>query len=267
MYRPGTKPEFVEVGGFLYQEKSQFLRYNYTSNKEYLDFDYWLYFEHLKNSRDVDEKFNVVNVGPLGFWMQLETAKLSAFAIQGLGGLFVEMNATIKAQAIGQGISSTFLPDFQHFAGLCSDIGMNNYEKSILWNDTEYGLMDQDNYLPWVQAAFYSDQSAKNVLFQQFYPINPYFIESILQEIKIYADSINEILGNWFCGDGKVCDSFTLTIKQIATSGVTGNPPPGSDPAPSICSTNVTCIGSPEIPVFLHNEFKTMHPDDKYQNL
>lgn len=112
IYRPGTKPKFVEVGGFLYQEKSQFLRYNYTDKQKELNFDYWLYFDLLKNSRDVNEKLRVINVGPLGFWMQLDTTALSTFALQGLGGLFVEMNATIKAQAIAQGISSTFLPEW-----------------------------------------------------------------------------------------------------------------------------------------------------------
>ena len=32
-YKPGTKPNFVEVGGFLYQEKSKFLNCNYSKNK------------------------------------------------------------------------------------------------------------------------------------------------------------------------------------------------------------------------------------------
>jgi hypothetical protein len=50
-----------------------------------------------------------MNLAPLGFWNQLDTVDISALAIQGFGGLFVEMNNTIKIQAIGQGIKGQYL--------------------------------------------------------------------------------------------------------------------------------------------------------------
>lgn len=53
----------------------------------------------------------MLNLAPLGFWTQLDTVSISSFAIQGFGGLFVEMNNTIKMQAIGQGVAGQYLPN------------------------------------------------------------------------------------------------------------------------------------------------------------
>jgi len=50
-------------------------------------------------------------LAPLGFWNQLQTIDISALAIQGFGGLFVEMNNTIKVQAIAQGIKGQYLAE------------------------------------------------------------------------------------------------------------------------------------------------------------
>ena len=67
------------------------------------------------------------------------------------------MNATIKAQAIGQGISSTFLSNYGIFQDFCDELGFSEADIQILWNDTDFGLMDQDHYQPWVQASLYGD--------------------------------------------------------------------------------------------------------------
>jgi hypothetical protein len=43
----------------------------------------------MEGSRNINEKVNVVNVAPLGFWYQLNIVNISNFALQGFGGLFV----------------------------------------------------------------------------------------------------------------------------------------------------------------------------------
>lgn len=48
-------------------------------------------------------------MAPLGFWAQLDQVDDSTFALQGFGGLFVEMNNTIKLQAVGQGVKGQYL--------------------------------------------------------------------------------------------------------------------------------------------------------------
>jgi hypothetical protein len=56
--------------------------------------------------------------------MQLDTTRVTSFALQGFGGLFVEMNNTIKMQAIGQGVSSTFLQSYDIFVLICSNLAI-----------------------------------------------------------------------------------------------------------------------------------------------
>ncbi len=64
-----------------------------------------------------------MNIGPLGFWYQIEGVGMPTFALQGFGGLFVELNQTFKLQAIGQGVSSQFLPNYTNWKLVC-----NNYQ-------------------------------------------------------------------------------------------------------------------------------------------
>jgi len=64
------------------------LNHYYTDDNELLHYDYWLYFDLLNETRNVNEKSNVINVGPLGFWMQLDTTNITSFTLQGFGGLF-----------------------------------------------------------------------------------------------------------------------------------------------------------------------------------
>ena len=58
----------------------------------------------------MNEKVHILNAAPLGFWHQLDTLNMSTFTIQGLGPLIVELNNTLKTQAIGQGVASQYLP-------------------------------------------------------------------------------------------------------------------------------------------------------------
>lgn len=52
-----------------------------------------------------------------------------------------------------------------------------------------------------------------------------------------------------------------MVYKQLSSSGITKYPPPGSDPIESICSTNITCIGWPEIDNYIEHVFKIDFPD------
>ena len=54
----------------------------------------------------------VLNVGPLGFWSQLESANIVWVAIQAFGGIYYELSQSLKAQAIGQGIVKQYLSNY-----------------------------------------------------------------------------------------------------------------------------------------------------------
>jgi hypothetical protein len=91
-------------------------------------------------------------------------------------------------------------------------------------------------------------------------------MEAIKTSLREWSDSLNEILSNWYC-EGILCLNYDLTISQLSQSGLTNNPPPGGDPAESICSSgNKTCAGYPEIPIFLKYEFSKKN-DSRYKNL
>lgn len=50
------------------------------------------------------------------------------------------MNNTIKTQALGQGVSQTFLKDYKTFSQVCNEIALNDELCWYVWNDRYYGL-------------------------------------------------------------------------------------------------------------------------------
>jgi len=58
----------------------------------------------------------------VGFWSQLDKVPNATFAIQGYGGLFVETNATIIVQAIGQGVSGQYLANVKSWRTYCQTL-------------------------------------------------------------------------------------------------------------------------------------------------
>jgi hypothetical protein len=51
------------------------------------------------------------------------------------------------------------------------------------------------------------------------------------------------VMGNYYCFGSTSCTGFDLTVKQMASMGVTNNPPPSKSilPNPSICNINISC--------------------------
>ena len=76
------------------------------------------------------------------------------FALQGLGPLYMEMNQTIITQAIGQGVSSTFLPEWEQFLEISKSLGINEDVAYLFWNDPQYGLNNDANFMVWIEAAY-----------------------------------------------------------------------------------------------------------------
>lgn len=94
----------------------------YSDDSSSIKFDNWLFFTELQGSRDPNEQVNILNLAPLGFWSQLDKVNISTFALQGFGGLFVELNNTIKMQAIGQGVQGLFLSNYSSFINICKNL-------------------------------------------------------------------------------------------------------------------------------------------------
>jgi hypothetical protein len=130
---------------------------------------------------------NVINIGPLGFWMQLDIVPIASFAIQGFGGLFVEMSTIIKMQAIGQGIGTVLLTTFKDLLYICSDLGIGIDACWYLWNDGQYGMDQEVNLQFWVKASYYRHEETRQCLFKHFYPLPIDQFESLLALFAKYS--------------------------------------------------------------------------------
>lgn len=167
LYR-GQKPRFIEVSNFLLQERSNFTDIRYSEDRSVIDYNYWLYFTGLEGSKDLQQKVQVLNLAPLGFWSQLENIALPNLAIQGFGGLFVEMNNTIKLQAIGQGVAGQYLGNYSSFHSLCKTMQIKDSLCFWVYTDPQFGLNDPNNYEVWVDFSYMNSSDAELVLYEYF---------------------------------------------------------------------------------------------------
>ena len=69
----------------------------------------WLHFGHNEDSRSLDEKVKIMNIGPIGFWYTLKQSRDTLILLEGLSLLFSNIEASIIYQVLGQGVSSQYL--------------------------------------------------------------------------------------------------------------------------------------------------------------
>jgi hypothetical protein len=247
LYR-GQKPAFREVSNYLLQERFNFTNITYSPDRAYIDYNYWLWFTHLPSSRDLEERVTILNLAPLGFWSQLDGIDLPMLAIQGFGGLFVEINATIKLQVIGQGVQAQFLPDNRTFQALCSRLQIETDLCDWLWDDPNYGLGDANNYEVWANFSYYNDTDSEFLLYEYF-NLKRSQLQAFDRIFERWCFVVENIIDNWYCS-GK-CRNYDLAILQLSSSGLTRNPPSG-DAADGVCLNpkgelrqNISCQGFP----------------------
>ncbi len=71
----------------------------------------WVRFQEWNESKSLDEKVSVLNMGNLGYWSTLKGARPTLLLQQGLALLFTNMEQSILPLLIGTGINSQFLPN------------------------------------------------------------------------------------------------------------------------------------------------------------
>ena len=269
LYR-GKRPRFVEVSNFLLQERSNFTDIRYSADRSVIDYNYWLYFTGLEGSKDLQQKVRVLNLAPLGFWSQLENIALPSLAIQGFGGLFVEMNNTIKLQAIGQGVAGQYLANYSSFSHLCRTLQIGEALCQWLYTDPQYGLNDPSNYEVWVEFSYKNNSDAELVLYEYF-GLKRAQLQAFDSHFERWCFSVDSILDNWYCAGP--CQNYDLTILQLASSGLTANPPSG-EAADSICLTpqktltqNISCQGFPELFSFYRYQFPKINGSAEFDGL
>ena len=112
-----------------------------------------------------------------------------------------------------------------------------------MWEDEFFGLGDGDNFIPWVEWAFFEDLESGMALIDYF-GLDELQAMKLSKMLREWCGSLNSIVEDWYC-EGEECSTLDLTVAQLGWSGLTGNPPVG--PAmDSVCdSGNITCKGYP----------------------
>lgn len=72
----------------------------------------WLRFGLSEDSRDLEEKFKILNLPALGYWYTLKNSRDQLLFIEGFSLLFRSIEDSIINTVVGQGISSQYLKDF-----------------------------------------------------------------------------------------------------------------------------------------------------------
>lgn len=177
---------------------SNFTNLTYSDDKSTINYNYWLYFKVLEPSRDVNSKINVINLAPLGFWNQLDLVDISNFALQGFGGLFVEMNNTIRIQAIGQGVAGQYLQHYNDWQVFCLKMDMSATMCQWLWRDHFYGLGDMNRYEPWVRWLYLDDSDSGNAIVEYF-GLDDAWTYRFGKIFREWCATVDKILDDWYC--------------------------------------------------------------------
>lgn len=111
----------------------------------------------------------------------------------------MELNQTILTQAIAQGISQQFLPSFDEFVLVCRNIGVEESRCWQMWEDRFFGLNQDVNLQPWVDAAYNDDENSKQFLSSYFFPLTKVQLENLLSYFVDWSEALRIILDNWYC--------------------------------------------------------------------
>ena len=104
-------PKFREVSGFIIQELEDFLNITYLDHGNKVKVRDWVRFAEWPESKDLETKVNVLNMGNLGYWSTLKAARPTLLLQQGLATLFTSIASSIFPTLLGTGINSQFLPN------------------------------------------------------------------------------------------------------------------------------------------------------------
>lgn len=201
------KPVFTEVSGYKIQELEDFINITYLDNGNKVKAKDWIRFAEWFESRNLDEKVSILNMGSLGYWSTLKQARPALLLQQGLALLFTNMEESILPTVLGQGISQQFLPNFTAtYLSLLAPVGIDNDNAQFIWNETAYGLSDKDNVGFWAQAAeecFDGDKfeySSDAIKLKNYFTLSDRQTEFIMRQLHGFVSVLKELLlQNHYC--------------------------------------------------------------------
>ena len=104
----------------------------------------WVRFSEWYESKSLDNKVSILNMGNLGYWSTLKQARPTLLLQQGLALLFTNLEQSLIPTLIGSGINQQFLKDSSSlYSTLLSSAGISKENAEFMWSDPVYGFYDK----------------------------------------------------------------------------------------------------------------------------
>lgn len=148
------KPIFREIAGYKIQELEDFLDIEYLDGGNLVKVRDWTRFAEWNESKSLDEKVSILNMGNLGYWSTIKQARPTLLLQQGLALLFTSLEQSLIPTLLGSGINQQFLANSSTlYTSLLSPAGITKDNTDFFWSDPAYGLSDKENLGFWSISA------------------------------------------------------------------------------------------------------------------
>ena len=209
-----ARPEFIEVGPYVYDEFQNYTNLNFTTNKnnlEEINYKFWQYYTH--QSGNPQDKINSLNLGSLGVWHQAKNVPKHKMALQVMSNLILGLEDQLMNVGLAQGIQ-TFFKDQKTFIDVILKpcrIPKNLYD--LLWNDEEYGWKNWTSLKVWVKAAQEGVNSDSSLLLKDHFHLSFSNLYGILNgPFSQWILTTESLMKNWYCQNKNICDSRYLAV-------------------------------------------------------
>ena len=210
-----AKPEFIEVGPYVYDEYQNYTNLNFSSNVdthlEEIHYKFWQYYLH--RSGNTQDTINSLNLGSLGVWNQAKNVPKNKMALQIFSSMILSMENELMLVGLSQGIQS-FIQNKNNLIQTIfkpSRIPPNLYD--ALWDDDEYGWKNSSTLRTWISASQTGIYSGASVLLKDHFHLSFSNMYSLLSgPLSNWISTTQSMLKNWYCPNRISCDERYLAV-------------------------------------------------------
>ncbi len=93
----------------MINEREDYLNITYSEDGDIAKVTDYTHFHYMEESRNLEEKVKILNIGKLGYWYQLKLAEPPQLLQQGLATIFSTLEDSIVNTVYAQGMFAQFL--------------------------------------------------------------------------------------------------------------------------------------------------------------
>lgn len=177
-------------------------------------------FTHYEEAAKGEERYEVVNVGALGFWHTIKNAKGAKLAFLGLGSIIENVEEQIPLNIYYLGLKYNLISTFakaQSILEVIEDEG----KREAMWDDAFMGLSRLETLEYWVRAANEgSDFGAASKRLKDYFILSQEEVSELNARTRTLIKLLNETAVPYYgCGVGQKyeCSGRFYTALQFAT--------------------------------------------------